>query len=722
MDKVFVYYLKFPKIITSIKVNKLNVNNSFVKVDNSIIDVSSSGININNANKFEKKHKVSNINSNKDGIDIKKSRSNKKSRKNVNIKDNDLLNDESINLSLVKSVKFNQGKKKYKGKHKQNINFSNDKDLLKKNELNKEILINSPLTIQELSNKLQIPEAEIITYLFLKGISVTINQIIDMNIAKDIVLHYGFHCINNDTINQSDLFYEQTIERNIEIKSKRPPIISIFGHVDHGKTTLLDSIMKTQLVTQEFGGITQAINGYNINWLYKSKDFPLVFLDTPGHEAFSSMRVRGAKVADIALLVIAADDGLKLQTIEVIELVIKLKLPYIIAINKIDKVDTNIDFLKKQLMKYNIVGKEWGGEANIVQISALKDLNIDQLLCNICLLAEEQDLYADCNQLAQGTILESYLDKKQGIIANVLVQNGTLRKGDFVLSNNVYGRVKNIFDNYSSNIEEAKPSFIVKLLGFSKIPEAGSNFSVLDNEKEIKKIQNNDNKNYTINNSARLLNPRITLNTSGTNQQNKQLKLVIKTDTQGSLEAIVQALYQIPQSKVQINLIFADTGNIARADIDLALTSNAILIGFNLDIISDISILVKRYNITLRNFNIIYDLLDSVRSFMLELVDPEYEQVGIGNAIVQTVFSVNKGMVAGCLVNQGKLQKHTNIDIYRNDKLVHKDVIDSLKRVKDDVDEVLSINECGVMCNNYSLWQKGDSIKAYTLKIKEKIL
>nr|QCI07859.1 Translation initiation factor 2 [Pleonosporium borreri] len=718
------YYLKAPKIITSVKVKTLNINNSFVKVDSSIVDISNPSININNTNKFDKKHKTSNINNNKDSVDIKKYRINKKSRKNLNINNNNLLSEESINLSLVKNSNYSQNKKKYKvkQKHSINLNNSNEKQFLKNNELDKDIVINSPLTIQELSNKLQIPEAEIITYLFLKGISVTINESIDINIAKDIVSNYGFNCVDSENINQYNLLFEQKMQQNIEIKSKRPPIISIFGHVDHGKTTLLDSILKTELVNKEFGGITQAINGYSINWLYQSEDFPLVFLDTPGHEAFSSMRLRGAKVADIALLVIAADDGLKLQTIEVIELVMKLKLPYIIAINKIDKVDINIDYIKEQLAKYNIVGKEWGGEANIFEVSALKGLNISELLLNICLLANKQNLYADFNQLAQGMILESYLDKKQGIIANVLVQNGTLKKGDFIVAHNIYGRIKNICDNDNLSIEEAKPSSIVKLLGFSKIPEAGSYFFVLDNDKEIKKVINNDSKNYTINNSARLLNQRITLNKSIQYQKNKQLKLVIKTDTQGSLEAIIQALYKIPQSKVQINLIFADTGNISRADIDLALTSNSIIIGFNLDIVPGIAVLVKRYNIVVQNFNIIYDLLNSVQSFMLDLVDPEYEQLVIGNAIVQTVFSVNKGMVAGCLVNQGKLQKDSNIDIYRDDKLVDKSVIDSLKRVKEDVDEVVATNECGVMCNAYNLWQKGDSIKAYTLKTKEKLL
>nr|YP_010986387.1 translation initiation factor IF-2 [Pachymeniopsis lanceolata]WOL37305.1 translation initiation factor IF-2 [Pachymeniopsis lanceolata] len=721
--------LKNPKIIYVLsKVNKIGRQQS-IDVTDAIPNVDQQKLSV--GSKFDKRNKVSikqedSIENRKNKVKFKK-----KSRNKIAINKNDLLlvkngnevlNEDSLDIAIIKQPRNTKHRKKHKLKQNEfEYTLQDSENRNVDNKIDKNITIESPLSIKELAIKLNIPEAEIITWLFLKGISVTINQVIDITMATEIAINYHFNVLN--TVSSTDFTYVKPYDEGIYIKAtKRPPVITILGHVDHGKTTLLDAIRSSDLVKQEVGGITQAIAGYEVNWSYNSSTEKLIFLDTPGHEAFSSMRLRGAQVTDIVLLVVAADDGLKPQTIESIKYIKSHDLPCIVAINKIDKNGTNVFKVKEELAQHNILGEDWGGDIPIIEISALLGKNIDILLSNICLLSELQELKANPFQLAQGTILEAHLDKNKGPVANIIVQNGTLKVGNIIISHNVYGKVKAIINSLNVKVDHAEPSSIVELWGFSNVPQAGVAFSVVNTEKEAKQLINKNRKtndNYSIYKS---LNSRVTLDTYNKMANLQQLNLIIKADTQGSIEAIINAFSQISQEKVQINIISASSGNISGTDIDLAMTSNSLMIAFNSSIPLQLVSTAEKLNIVLRSFSIIYDLLDYIKSYMLDLIEPEYEKQLIGTAIVQTVFDINKGAVAGCLVSMGKLKQDAAISVYRQNQIVYDGFLNSLKRIKDSVTEVSANNECGVMCNDYHLWQKQDVIKAYDLKQKNKVL
>lgn len=715
-----ILYLKFPKLIGNYF--KVNSNTSSLPTQvNSFTDISNTSDFKKSiqSNKFEKKYK-NNLNS-EDVLELKKNKSKltKKIRKKSILDTEDLFIDETHNFynKNINSYKFNKHKKKDKSKNTNSLSSFSGKD--KDISSNRMALLNDSLSIQDLSIKLNIPEAEIITYLFLKGISVTINDIIDISIAEEIALNYNFKLIKNEYNTEKLEEKVDNLDDDSVLKTKRSPVVTIFGHVDHGKTTLLDSIMKTNLVKKESGGITQSINGYEIECLYESKIYKLVFLDTPGHEAFESMRFRGAKITDIALLVVAADDGLKPQTIESIKYILNMKLAYIVVINKIDKIDTDIIKIKEELASYDIVAEEWGGDAIFVEVSALTNKNINNLLSNICLLAELNNFTANIGKPAQGTILEAYLDKKKGIVSNALVQQGILKLGDFIVAGKTYGKVKNLLNISNKKVDKAYPSSVIQILAFSIPPNSGMTFSVVNNEKEAKQlISSYIDRSIEQLNTSKSLNKKILFDKDN---NIKQLNLILKTDTQGTLEAIVSSFMKISQEKVQINLINATVGNISSTDIELALSANAKIIGFRVDSSSYISNLIKQNKLSLETFNIIYDLLDYVNQCMLDLVDLEYENIFLGEAAVQTVFFINKRSVAGCLVKEGKLRKMSFIYVYNNNILFYKGFLTSLKRLKDDVDEVLTGSECGLMCE-YNSWKVGDLIKAYELKPKEKTL
>lgn len=721
--------LKNPKLIIDLTLHNPKSENSLASSNNEFTKVNKNNASTNSSHRIDKKYK-NNISS--DNIsDIKKNKTkvSKQTRKHLTIDQDDIIHDkhqgffnkQPINISLSKSNKLN--KKKIKNK-RQVINHSSQSfsnlDFNLNNIANKtsnEVVISHPLSIQDLANKLNMPAAEIITYLFLKGIATTINQVIDISIAKDVAINYKFNILTEDSL--SFIRSEVKKLKNFKQEINRAPIVTIFGHVDHGKTTLLDSILQTNLVKQEYGGITQAISGHEIDWLYDKELYKLVFLDTPGHEAFKAMRVRGAQVTDIALIVVAADDGLQPQTVEAINYILKMELSYIIVINKTDKKDIDIQRVKKELSKYNIVSQESGGDSLILEVSALKGNNIDVLLSSICSLSQAKHLRADPDQLAEGTILESSLDKQKGVIANIIIQDGTLKIGDFIIAGNMYGRVKNIINTKNISVKLSGPSSIVQILGFPKATYSGVLFQSMSNEKKAKEYINNISTDHEIiNHSLQSLNTRVTVDQ---NKILKQLSLILKTDTVGSLEAIISALSKISQKKVQINLIVANAGNISSTDIDLASTNNTLIIGFNIHVTSYINNSVKKNSLNLQVFNVIYDLLNYIESYMLDLIEPEYNRVLIGRAVVQTVFSINKGSVAGCLVNEGKLKKMASIIGYRDKNIIYQGVLNSLKRVKEDVDEVHSQNECGLMCS-YNLWQSFDTIEAYDLVLKEKSL
>nr|YP_010865271.1 translation initiation factor 2 [Campylaephora boydenii]WGT74036.1 translation initiation factor 2 [Campylaephora boydenii] len=726
--------LKQPQIISNNTNNIIHADQPLINLENNLIDVKDNNITSNNSSKFEKKNKTSVYTEDILEIKKKKNKLQKKNRKQNVMQDDNVfrnnnsnlfLNEDNLNHDIIKVPKVTKHKKKLQTKVEINEDTQTKVEIennLSHDLLDKEIVINSPLTIKELSSKLKIPEAEIITYLFLKGISVTINQMIDIAIAEEVALKYDFIIKKNiaNSILNSVKLNTQILNGNHKLV-QRPPIITILGHVDHGKTTLLDSILKTNLVKKEFGGITQAIANYEVEFLYEKILHKLIFIDTPGHQAFSSIRMRGIQVTDLIVLVVAADDGLKPQTIESIQYIFEQKLPYIVVINKIDKLGINTLKVREELAKYNIIDASWGGDAIIIEVSALKEKNIDVLLSNICLLSNLQDLKANPEQLAVGTIIETYLDIQRGPVAILVVQNGSLKIGDFIVSANLYGKVKNIISNHGIKQRIASPSSIVEVLGFSSLPKAGEVFHVVHNKKSAEyKINHfkNSKEIIQINN----LNNRVTLESIRHQGSLKSLNLILKTDTQGSSEAIINAFNNISQAKVQINILQLSFGNISNTDIELASTSKSIIIGFNINISSQANDVAKKLNVVLQKFNIIYNLIDFVVLNMLHLVEPEYDQLMIGKAIVQTIFYINKGSVAGCKVLEGKLTKGAFLNIYRNSTIIHNSTLNSLKRVKDDVNEVTENNECGVMCYDYTLWNAGDIIEAYELKEKEKVL
>lgn len=721
-----------PKLLDFINLTSAH-SSSVVKVKNiasDIIDTKTTS-----SHKFDKKYK--NNSHVQDITEIKKNKNKliKKKRKNSNDIDNEeifvdtqnsLLSQEPLIVSSLKSPKPNS---RYKKKQKlktepleidnnlSNILDSSNNEVLN-DGLSKDILFYHPVSLQELSIKMDIPEAEIITYLFLnKSISATRNQVLDFSMASNIAKQYGFQLLKLDREHASSNKILQPIVDQSH-QAQRSPVITILGHVDHGKTTLLDSILKTNLAQKEYGGITQAISGYEIEWCSNSKTYKLMFLDTPGHESFKSMRLRSAQVTDIVLLVIAADDGLKPQTVESINYIKEMALSFIVVITKVDKALDNIEKIKQDLSSYGLLTQESGGDTIIVEVSAAVDKNIDLLLSKICIFSEAKNLVANFNQLANGTILEAYLDKKQGPVANLIVQNGSIKLGNLIATANVLGKVKSITSLSNNRVSSSGPSSIVQILGFTAVPQAGLSFQVLNNEKEAKnyclKYSNNEN----FNKSLKLLNTRISLDT---NAGVKQFKLILKTDTQGSLEAIIDLLFNIAQSKVQINLISANVGDITYTDIELANTTNAAILAFNLNSSFQVNNLVKKHKIIFKSFNIIYDLFDYVKKTMLDLIEPEYDRIFIGHAYVQTVFNMNKGFVAGCLVDEGKLTRMCYIKVSRKGNLVYEGFITSLKRMKNDVDEIVAINECGLM-SDYKLWEQSDTIDAYELVSKEKTL
>nr|YP_010850434.1 Translation initiation factor 2 [Lophurella caespitosa]WGH13103.1 Translation initiation factor 2 [Lophurella caespitosa] len=723
-----------PKLLNTIMMRSSSSSSKVIA--NSLIK-DNVGFVTSNQSKFDKKHKPNFYE--QDSIKPKKSKVKlikNKHKSSDDIEDaklfvntsDDLFTQSLLNKSSIKSLKSSsKNKKRYKLKldpleydnafQDSLQSHQNDNSL----QADKNILLNKPLSINDLSLNINVPQAEIITYLFLnKGISATINDILDLSIIRSIAENYGFNLLESSSTKGLDDVVTKyaSINNDSLMAIKRAPIITLLGHVDHGKTSLLDSILKTNLVCKESGGITQAISGYEIFWSYRLEQHKLIFLDTPGHESFKKMRLRGAKVTDIALLVIAVDDGLKLQTIEAINYIKDMSLSCIVVITKSDKLSNNLSKIKQDLANYDMLCKEWGGSTSVIEVSAINDKNIDLLLSEICILSNTKNFLADPQELAVGTILETYMDKKQGSIVNLIIQNGTLKLGDIIVSENLYGKVKSIKDVYSVKIKSSGPSSLVQVLGFAKLPEAGSLFRVLNNEKSAKDYCLKHSNAKQIDVALKFLNTRITFDTSLDTQQ---LKLILKADTQGILEAILDLLSNISQSKVQINIISASFGNISNTDVELAVATNSSILAFNVNISSHIRSLLKKYKINFEVFDIIYDLFQYVQITMLSLIDPAYEKVLKGKATVQTVFSMNKGYVAGCLVNEGRLTIKSYIYVHRNGLLVHEGFISSLKRIKSDVEEVAAINECGLM-SNFESWKELDIIEAYDLVPKEKTL
>nr|BDA99009.1 translation initiation factor 2 [Rhodomonas sp. NIES-2332] len=582
------------------------------------------------------------------------------------------------------------------------------------------VVIAGPLSVQELAILLTVSETEIIRSLFLKGIGVTINQILDVSTAKTVGEDLGIQ-INHVKDSNEDSKKLQIYEIDNESLEKRPPVIAVMGHVDHGKTTLLDKIRKTQTAQKEAGGITQKIGAYEVEIDYKDQTKKLTFLDTPGHEAFSGMRSRGVQVTDIAILVVAADDGVKPQTAEAIKYIQAANVPIIVAINKIDKENADIENIKQQLTQYNLIPENWGGDTLMVPISAMQGTNIDSLLEMIVLISEVEDLKANPNGKAQGTILEAHLDRTKGAVATLLVQNGTLKIGDILTAGTSMAKIRGMINSFGEKIEESLPSSPVLIWGLSKLPASGEHFEIFDDEKQakvaIQKAQEDNKENQTI---ANTISENYTLSNSNTKGV---INLIIKTDIQGSAEAIIGSINKIPQDKVQIRVLYASAGEITETDIDFADTSGSIVLAFNTSLATGASKAARHLNVIVKEYDVIYDLLDYIEFTIEEITGPEYDKKNLGKAIVQGVFPLAKSFVAGLRITQGKITKTSHIEVLRDELIIFNGSITSLKKVKEDIAEATEDSECGLFVEDFDTWQENDVIEAFELipkKRKEK--
>jgi translation initiation factor IF-2 len=588
------------------------------------------------------------------------------------------------------------------------------------------IALSGSLTVRELADLLAVPETEVIKNLFFKGLAVNITQGLDIPTATMVAEELGVEVETPEVEADAATKTTEMIDvGDIDKLQLRPPVVTIMGHVDHGKTTLLDAIRQTKVAQGEAGGITQHIGAYHVDVEHNDKTQQVVFLDTPGHEAFTAMRARGARVTDIAILVVAADDGVRPQTVEAIKHAQAAKVPIIVAVNKVDKPEAQPDRVEQELTQYGLLSEKWGGSTIIVPVSALKGENLDGLLEMILLVAEIEELSANPNRPAKGTVIEAHLDRAKGPVATLLVQNGTLRVGDVLVVGHVLGKVRAMVDDRGDRVEAAAPSFAVEVLGLSDVPAAGDEFDVFPSEKEARAIADVRSEEQRQSRLQAMGSRRISLNTISAQAQEgslKELNLILKADVQGSVEAILGALQQLPQKEVQVRVLFAAAGEITETDVDLAAASGAVIIGFSTTLASGARLAGDRAGVDIREYNIIYKLLDDIQAAMEGLLDPEQVEEPLGQVEVRAVFPVGRGTVAGCYVLSGKAIRNCQLRVLRGGKVIYQGVLDSLKRVKDDIKEVNAGYECGIRVDNFSDWAERDIIETFQMVSKKRTL
>ncbi|NEQ50464.1 MAG: translation initiation factor IF-2 [Leptolyngbya sp. SIO3F4] len=588
------------------------------------------------------------------------------------------------------------------------------------------IILTNGLTVHELAQEIKEPDTEIIKFLFFKGIATNINQTLDIPTAQMVAEAFDIVVETAEAESEAKKTTEMIDDADLENLQQRPPVVTIMGHVDHGKTSLLDAIREAKVASGEAGGITQHIGAYHVDVEHEGNKRQVVFLDTPGHEAFTAMRARGTRVTDIAVLVVAADDGVRPQTIEAISHAKAAQVPIVTAINKIDKETASPDRVKQELMEHGLVPEEWGGDSIMVSVSALTGENLDLLLEMLLLQAEVEDLHANPDRLAKGTVIEANLDKARGPVATLLIQNGTLRIGDSMVVGSVFGKVRAMIDDRLNRVGEASPSFAVEVLGLNDVPQAGDEFEVFASEKEARAVADeraDDQRQSRIQQS--LASRRVTLNTLSAQAQEgelKELNILLKADVQGSIEAILASLQQLPQDEVQIRVLMAAPGEISETDVDLAAASGAVIIGFNTTLAPGAQQASDRLGVDIRDYEIIYKLLEDIEGAMEGLLEPELVEEELGEVEVRAVFPVRKGSVAGCYVLSGKVTRNCKIRVMRGGSQIYEGNLDSLKRMRDDVKEVASGFECGIGVDKFSSWQEGDRINAFKMVTKRRTL
>ena len=583
----------------------------------------------------------------------------------------------------------------------------------------KQIVVTQAMTIAELSEKIKKTPADIVKFLMMNGVMATVNQLIDIAVIKKVCAEYELEVLEEDL----DAYVEEELKKeekknalaNVDKKllKRRAPVISIMGHVDHGKTTLLDSIRasKHKIVATEVGGITQSIGAYTVHLGEKK----IVFLDTPGHEAFTEMRARGAQATDIAILVVAADDGIMPQTIEAINHAKAAEIPIIVAVNKIDKPGANPDRVLQQLTEHGLVPEDWGGDTIVVKVSALQGTGIDELLEYILLVADIQDLKANPKAEATGVVIEANLDKGKGPVATLLVQNGTLRTGNCIVVGTACGRVRALLSDSGERIQKAEPSTPVEILGLSEVPQAGDHFEVVKNEKEMKSISAERQMKARDKRLEAMLPAHIRKEAVAGDDDIPQLNLIIKANTNGSAEAVAQAIAQVESKEISTKIIHVGVGDISEADVMLAAASNALILGFTVKEDANALAAAEREKVTIKKYEIIYQLLEDIEKTLLSLLDPEIKEVELGKAEVRQVFNIGKtGKIAGCYVLEGKIIRDKDAIIIRDGVEIYKGQIEQLKRFKDDVKEVAQGFECGISFGKFNDLQEGDIIQVST--------
>jgi len=575
-----------------------------------------------------------------------------------------------------------------------------------------DLTITEGVTVKELAEKMDRKAKDIISRLMARGILATMNQPLDTKLAIDVCHDLGFNA--KVVTFEEEVAEDEAREAKPADKVTRDPVVTIMGHVDHGKTSLLDAIRSSDIVAGEAGGITQHIGAYHI----RHKNRGITFIDTPGHEAFTMMRARGARVTDIVVLVVAADDGVMPQTLEAMAHAKAAGVPIVVAINKVDKPGANLDRVKKQLSDQSLLVEEWGGQTVAVPVSAKQKQGIDELLEMILLVTDLGDFKSDPGTLAAGTVLESRLDRSRGAVATVLVQRGTLRIGDPFIAGAVHGKVRAMFDDLGRRAKEAGPSIPIEVLGLEGVPKAGDPFQVLEEEWRVRQI--GAFRQQKLRAEAMAKSSRLTLDhlfqqiTEGTV---RELPLVVKADVQGSVEALTKTLQDLPSDKVKTRVIHAGSGAITETDVLLASASNAIIIGYNVRPERSAQELAEKEKVDIRLHSIIYDIANEIRSAMVGLLDPESKEVYLGRAEVRQIFKVPKiGAVAGCMVSDGRIARSADVRLLRDNVVVFTGKILSLRRFKDDASEVKQGYECGIGLANFNDIKIGDVIEAYKIE------
>jgi translation initiation factor IF-2 len=648
-----------------------------------------------------------------------KNRDGKKGAQETQSKENKVFKNKNHNNNNNNNNANNRNKnknQKNKGKHQQQQQNSQP-PVRKEKELPAKITFSESLTVAELAKKLHREPSEIIKKLFLLGVMATINQDLDKDAIELIASEYGVEVEEEIKVDATDLEVYFTEDSEADLV-ERPSVVTIMGHVDHGKTTLLDSIRNTKVTAGEAGGITQHIGAYQVEENGKK----ITFLDTPGHAAFTTMRARGAKITDITILVVAADDGVMPQTVEAINHAKAAEVPIIVAVNKIDKEAANPDRVMQELTEHGLIPEAWGGDTIFVPLSALTGEGIDSLLEMILLVSEVEEYKANPNRKAIGTVIEAQLDKGRGSVATLLVQNGTLRVGDPIVVGNTFGRVRAMVNDIGRRVKEAGPSTPVEITGLNDVPQAGDRFVVFEDEKTARQV--GEARATQALQAQRSEKTRISLDNLFDHLKQgemKDLNLIVKADVQGSVEAVAAAFQKLDVEGVNVKIIHTGVGAINESDITLAAASNAIVIGFNVRPDNNAKRAAESEDVDIRLHRIIYKAIEEIEAAMKGMLDPEFQEKIIGQAEVRQTFKVSKvGTIAGSYVTDGKITRHSGVRLIRDGIVIFEGEVDALRRFKDDVKEVAQGYECGITIKNFNDVKEGDVIEAYIMEEVER--